>query len=545
MLRPKGRATVVGRSIRPEQVTCCLLRRGLGAGVAELVDALDLGSSGASRGGSSPSARTIGHAASGYAGRKMSVSSGPGIDPDTQGRVEDGMQVTETSAEGLKRQVRVVLAAQDLTAKCDERIGEIKDRVQIKGFRKGKVPVTHLKKVYGRSLMAEVLQQAVEESSRQVLTDRNERAAVQPKIDLPESEQEIEQVIAGKSDLAFSMSYEVLPAIEIADFSAMKLERLVADVDDKAIDDALKQIAERNVTYTPDAAAAADKGDKLTIDFVGKINGEVFDGGTAEGLDLVLGQASFIPGFEDGLIGVKSGESRTLSVTFPADYQAEELKGKPATFDVTVKELAKPSTPAIDDTLAKQLGVEDLAKLKELIKAQIAQEYAQVSRAKLKRELLDRLDKAHTFELPPSLVEGEFEGIWKQVTQGLEQAGKTFADEGKTEDGARKEYRDLAARRVRLGLVIGEIGEKNAIAVSQEELRRSLVEQARRFPGQERFVYEYYEKTPGAIAELRAPIFEDKVVDLIVDKAKPAERKVSREELLKPIEGEAGEAAGT
>ncbi len=448
------------------------------------------------------------------------------------------MQVTETSAEGLKRQVRVVVEVAELTAKCDERIVEIKDRVQIKGFRKGKVPVAHLKKVYGRSMMAEVLQQTVEESSRKVLTDRNERAAVQPKIELPEDQAEIEKVIDGKSDLAYSMSYEVLPAIELADFATLKLEQLVADVEDSAIDDALKQIAERNVAYTADAEATAATGDKVKIDFVGKIDGEAFEGGTAEGVDLVLGQSSFIPGFEDALVGVKAGEQKTISVTFPADYQAENLKGKAATFDCIVHEVAKAAVPAIDDALAKNLGVDDLAKLKELVKSQIANEYAQISRAKLKRALLDQLDKAHTFALPPSLVDGEFDGIWKQVTQSLEQAGKTFADEGKTEEGARAEYRELAARRVRLGLVIGEVGEKNQVTVSQEELRRSLVEQARRFPGQERFVYEYYEKTPGALAELRAPLFEDKVVDIIIEQSKPSERKVSREELVKPIEGD-------
>ncbi|MEZ5843449.1 MAG: trigger factor [Hyphomicrobiaceae bacterium] len=453
------------------------------------------------------------------------------------------MQVTETSSEGLKRQVRVVVGATELAAKRDERIDEIKDRVQIKGFRKGKVPVAHLRKVYGRSMMAEVLQQTVEESSRKVLTDRNERAAVQPKIELPEDQAEIEKVIDGRSDLAYSMSYEVLPPIAVVDFSTLKLERLVADVDDAAVEDALKQIAERNTSFSAEDGRAAQTGDKVKIDFAGKIDGEPFDGGTAEGVDLVLGQASFIPGFEDALVGVKAGEEKTIAVTFPADYQAEHLKGKPATFDVKVHEVAKSSVPAIDDELAKSLGVEDLAKLKDLVKGQIAGEYAQISRAKLKRALLDQLDKAHTFELPPTLVEAEFDGIWKQVTQSLEQAGKTFADEGKTEEGARAEYREIASRRVRLGLIIGEVGEKNEVSVGQEELRRALVEQARRFPGQERFVYEYYEKTPGALGELRAPIFEDKVVDIIIDQAKPAERKVSREELVKPLDGDEAPAA--
>jgi trigger factor len=453
------------------------------------------------------------------------------------------MHVTETSNSGLKRELKVIIAADELEGRFSSRLDEVKDQVQLKGFRKGKVPPAHIKKMYGRSLMLEVLQQAVDETSRKAIADRNERAAIQPDIKLSEDKDEIERIIAGKSDLAYTMSFEVLPAIELADFSKLQFERLVADVDDAAIDAAVAQLAERSTTYEDDATRAASDGDRLTIDFVGKIDGVAFDGGTAEAVPLVIGQGGFIPGFEDGLMGAKAGDHRLVQATFPEAYGEASLAGKAATFDVTVKAVAVAKKATIDDEFAKTLGVESLAKLRELVSAQIAGEYAQVSRTKIKRDLLDALDKAHTFTLPESLVASEFDGIWKQATQALERAGKTFADEGKTEEAARAEYRGIAERRVRLGLVIGEIGDKQKIKVGEDELRRALIEQARRYPGQEKFVYEYYEKNPAALTELRAPIFEDKVVDYILGLANPTERKVSREDLLKPIEEPAGAVA--
>ena len=446
------------------------------------------------------------------------------------------MEVIETSNDGLKRQLKVVVGAGELGDRFTARLDEIKDRVQIKGFRPGKVPVAHLKKVYGRSLMAEVLQQAVEETSQKALADRNERPAMQPKIELPEQPDEIEKVIAGQADLAYSMSFEVLPKIAIADLAQLKLERLTAAVDDKDIDKAVETLTERNVKYVAEEGRAAGTGDQVSIDFIGKIDGEAFEGGTGQDVQVILGQGNFIPGFEEGIAGAKAGDQRTVTATFPEAYPVETLKGKTATFDVTVKEVAKSEKPTIDDTFASSLGAENVAKLRELVSAQIGREYEQAARSKLKRQLLDVLEKAHDFTLPPTLVDSEFAGIWQQVEQGLKQAGKTFADEGKSEEEMRTEYRAIAERRVRLGLVIGEIGEQNKIQVSQDELRRALVEQARRFPGQEKMVYEYYEKNPAALAELRAPIFEDKVVDFIVELARPAVKTVSSEELLKPEE---------
>jgi len=446
------------------------------------------------------------------------------------------MQVTETSTEGLKRQLKVVVEAGEIGARFNERLEEFKDRVQLKGFRPGKVPMTHLRKLYGRSLMAEVLQSTVEESSRKAVTDRNERLAVQPEIKLPEDEAEIEKVLSGEADLAYDMSFEVLPDIAITDLSALQIERMSAEVADEEVDKALEQLVERNTSFEEEADRAAGNGDQLTVDFVGKIDGEPFEGGTAEDIKLVIGQGGFIPDFEEGLTGAKAGEERVVKATFPEDYPVETLKGKEATFEAKVKQVAKPVRPAIDDEFAKGLGADDLAGLRELVRGQISREYEQLARTKMKRDLLDKLEESHDFALPQTLVDSEFEGVWRQVTQGLEQAGKTFADEGKTEEGAREEYRKLAERRVRLGLVIGEIGDKNQIQVTEEELRRAMIEQMRGYPGQEQMVMEYFQKTPGAVDQLRAPLFEDKVVDFIVELAKPAVRQVSKDDLIKAME---------
>jgi len=447
------------------------------------------------------------------------------------------MQVTEANSDGLKRTLKVVVGAEELGKRFSERLEEIKDRVQLKGFRKGKVPVPHLKKVYGRSLMAEVLQQTVKETSSQAIADRKERPVMQPNYTLPEDEKEIESVLEGKSDLAYSMTFEVLPNFDLIDPATLKLERLRAEVEPEAIDKAVDELVERSITYTPEEGRVAQTGDRVSIDFVGKIDGEPFEGGSGQDTQLVLGKANFIPGFEEGLAGAKAGEERTIEATFPDDYSVATLKGKKASFDVKFKEVAAPVRPAIDDAFAKTLGAENVAKLRGLVGEQIKREYNNVARMKLKRQMLAQLEKAHTFELPPTLVENEFEAIWRQLAEGMQQAGKSFADEGKTEDEARAEYRRIAERRVRLGLIIGEIAERNDIKITQDELRRVLIEQARRFPGQEKAVYEYYEKTPGALAELRAPIIEDKVVDFVLEKAKPSEKKVPKEVLFEQAQG--------
>jgi trigger factor len=432
----------------------------------------------------------------------------------------------------------VVIPASELGVRFAARIDEVKDQVQIKGFRKGKVPLSHIKKVYGRSLMVEVLEKAVEETSRQAMVDRKERPALQPQIKLPEDQALIEQVIDGKADLSYGMTFEVLPEITITDLSALKVERLVAPIEPSAIDTAVQELANRNTTYEIEDGRTSVDGDRLTLDFLGKIDDVPFEGGKGEDVFLVLGQGGFIPGFEDSLRGSKAGDEKTITATFPDDYGAKNLAGKTAAFETKVKEVSAPKKVEINDEFAQTLGATDLPKLRELIEAQIQREHDQASRAKLKRALLDSLDKSHDFTLPPTLVESEFESIWGQVTAEMKRAEQTFPHEGKTEDEARAEYRKIAERRVRLGLIIGEIGDKNKVQVTQDDLRRALMEQARRFPGQEKMIYEYYEKTPGAVAELRAPIFEDKVIDFIIDASKPADKQVSKDDLFKQDDAE-------
>ncbi len=446
------------------------------------------------------------------------------------------MQITEVNTDGLKRTLKVTVGQSELGERFNERLGEIKDRVQLKGFRKGKVPLAHIKKLYGRSLMAEVLEQAVRETSSKAISERNERPAMQPAIDMPEDQNEIEKVISGEADLAYSMSFEVLPEITIMDLSKLELERLVVEVTPEAIDEVIEDLKKRSTTYEPEEGRVAANGDRVTLDFVGKIDGVPFEGGEDTDMQVIVGQGNFIPGFEEGLVGLKAGDEKVVKATFPEAYQEEKLAGKEADFEVKVKEVAAPEPPEVNDEFAKTLGAENVDNLKELVTQQLQQEYLQAARVKLKRELLDELEKAHNFELPPSLVDNEFESIWKQLADSMLREGKSFEDEGKTEEESRAEYRKLAERRVRLGLVIGEIGDKNKIQVSQDELRRALVEQARRYPGQEKFVYEYYEKTPGALAQLRAPIFEDKVVDHVLEEAKPSEKTVSKADLMKALQ---------
>jgi trigger factor len=452
------------------------------------------------------------------------------------------MQVSVENAEGLKRTLKVVIAQGELGERFDARVGEVKDTVQLKGFRRGKVPAAHIRKVFGRSLMAEVLQRAVEETTEKAITERKERPAIEPRVELPEDQALIERVMKGEEDLAYSVSFEVLPEIQVTDLKALQLERLTAEVPEEEVTKALQSLAERNTTHEAEEGRVAGDGDRVTIDFVGRMDGVEFEGGKAEDLPLVIGQGGFIPGFEDGIKGAKAGEERIVKADFPAEYPVEKLAGKAAEFTVTVKEVARPVKPEINEEFAKGFGAETLDDLKSRIRDQITREFEQVGRAKLKRAMLDVLDEKHSFELPPTLVDNELEGIWRDLVRRMEQAKRTFADEGKTEEEVRAEYRKIAERRVRLGLVLGEIGSAAKVDVTQDELRNALFAEARRFPGQEKMVYEYFQNTPGAIAQLRAPLFEDKVVDYIASEATVTERKVGKDELLKPME-EDGEAA--
>ena len=445
------------------------------------------------------------------------------------------MQVTETSSAGLKREYRVIVPATDLEAKVNERLDDLKGRVQLRGFRPGKVPVAHLKRLYGKSAMAEVIEATVREANSKIVTDNGYQLAVEPKVVLPTEEGAVEGVIEGKADLSYTVEMEIVPAIALADFKSIKLTRLTSEVSDEEIDKALQAIADQNRPFVAKTEGAAN-GDRVTINFEGSLEGTPFEGGTGEDVPLVMGAGQFIPGFEENLAGLKPGENKTFDVKFPDDYRATHLAGKNATFAVTVKAVEAPGSVTIDDEFAKTLGVELLAKLKDAVKDRIAREHTLAARQKLKRGLLDQLDERHKFEPPPSLVEQEFANVWSQVENDLKQQNRTFEDEGTTEEKAREEYRGIAGRRVRLGLVIAEIGEKNNIRVSDEQLRAAVMEQVRQFPGQERQIWEYYQKNPNALAALRAPLFEDKVVDFLVELAEVTDKPVSRDELFKDDE---------
>jgi trigger factor len=440
------------------------------------------------------------------------------------------MNVTEASADGLRRKLKVVIGADELERRLSARLDELKGRARLKGFRPGRVPKEHLRKVYGRSVMAEVVQQAVAESSREAISQRDERPAFQPTVVLPEDQAEIDKIFSGTSDLAYTLSFEVMPKIETMDFGKIALEKPVAPVTEKDIEQAIDRLRAANLRYQP-KAGPAEKGDRLVIDFVGKIDGEAFPGGSTEDAPILLGSGNFIPGFEEGLLGARAGEEREVEATFPAEYQEASLAGKTAKFEVKVKEVGAPETPPLDEDFAKALGLDSVEALRDMVRKRLEQDRAAASRQKLKRALLDVLNEGHDFELPPTLVDNEFNAIWHQVTADLERSKRTFADEGTTEDKARADYRDIAARRVRLGLVLSEVGQRSQIQVTDEEVGRALLERVRQFPGQERKVYEYYRNNPQLLAELRAPIFEDKVVDYILELAKVTERQVTPEEL--------------
>src|SRR3954447_216786 len=449
------------------------------------------------------------------------------------------MQVTETLAEGLKHEFQISVPASDLDAKADARLVDLKDKVRLNGFRPGKVPVSHLKKVYGRSVMAETIDQTIRDTNSQIFTERGFRLATEPKITMPTEEKDVEEILSGKSDLTYTVSVEVVPAIQLADFKTFTVEKPVADVTDADVDEAIKRIADQNRAYVAKGEGAkAESGDRVTVSFKGTIDGTPFDGGTGENIQVVIGSNTFIPGFEEQLLGMAAGETRTLKVSFPKNYTNLELAGKPAEFETIASQIEAPQDTEINDDFAKTLGLESLDKLKEAARARLSAEYAGATRQRVKRMLLDRLDETHRFEAPPSLVEEEFRLMWNSIKAEMESSGKTFADEDTTEEAAQEEYRKIADRRVRLGLVLSEIGEKNKITVTDDEVSRALIERARQMPGREKEVWDYYRNNPNALAQLRAPIYEDKVVDFILELANVTEKKVTREDLYKDEEPE-------
>jgi trigger factor len=450
------------------------------------------------------------------------------------------MQVTETLSQGLKREYSIVLSANDLAARLDDQLAEMKNKVRINGFRPGKVPVAHLKRVYGRSVMADVVQEAITTANKQIVDDNGLRLAQEPKVELPTDQASIDAALEARGDLNFKVALEVLPKIEVGAFDDIALERPVVDVEDADVDQALSRIADNRRAFADKGEGAkAGNGDRVTVDFVGKIGGELFEGGTSENIEVILGSNTFIPGFEEQLLGVVAGERRDVEATFPESYANRALAGKTAAFDVTVKAVATPEPFAIDDEFAKSLNFESLDKLKEMIRGNLTNEYARASRDKLKRQLLDSLDTRYSFELPEGLVEQEFGSIWRQLEEEQKASGRTFADENTTEEAARADYRRIAERRVRLGLLLAEVGAKSEIKVTDEEVTNALIARARAYPGQEKQIWEYYRNNAQALAELRAPIYEEKVVDHILAQAKVDERKVTREELLKADEEDA------
>src|SRR5258707_2331901 len=455
------------------------------------------------------------------------------------GKKIDAMQVTETLVEGLKHEFQISVPASDLEAKADTRLVDLKDKVRLNGFRPGKVPVSHLKKVYGRSVMAETVEQTIRDTNTKIFTERGFRLATEPKVTMPTEEKAVEDILTGKSDLNYTVSIEVVPAIQLADFKGFSVERLVADVTDADVDGAIKRIADQNRGFAAKGEGAkAESGDRVTVSFKGSIDGTPFDGGTGENIPVTIGSNTFIPGFEEQLIGIAAGETRTLKVSFPKNYASEKLAGQAAEFETTATLVEAPQETKIDDEFAKTLGLESLDKLKDAARERLTAEFAGATRQRDKRMMLDRLDESHKIESPPSPVEEEFTLMWNSIKAEMETSGKTFADEDTTEEAAKEEYHKIADRRVRLGLVLSEIGEKNKITVTDDEVSRAVIERARQMPGREKEVWDYYRNNANALAQLRAPIYEDKVVDFILELANITEKKVTREDLYKDEEVE-------
>ncbi|HEX3808913.1 MAG TPA: trigger factor [Rhizomicrobium sp.] len=440
------------------------------------------------------------------------------------------MQITETVNEGLHREFKVVIPQGDLDKRLTTRVEEIKPQMSLKGFRPGKAPLSHLKKTFGKQIMSEIVEQAVSESSQKAVADNSLKPATPPSIDLVS---ELAQVMDGKSDLEFTVKVDLMPEFDVTDPSKLHVERLVADVTDAEVDEAVERLAQQSRSYTPRGdGEKAEKDDAVVIDFVGSIDGTEFPGGKADDFNLTLGSGQLIPGFEDQLIGAKVGDEREVKVTFPTEYQEASLAGKDAVFVTKVKQVSKPDELQIDDELAKKLGLDSLGTLKERVREQLKSDFSRASRLHMKRRILDALDEAHDFALPPKMVEAEFDGIWRAVEAELQREGKKPEDEGKTEDELKKEYREIAERRVRLGLVLAKLGEQNGITVGAEEVNRAIAQRARQFPGQEQQVFQFYATNQQAQAEIRAPLYEDKVVDFIAELATVTDKTVDRETLF-------------
>ena len=441
------------------------------------------------------------------------------------------MQIVEKSGEGLSRVYGVTVPVQDLTERLEARIAEISPQLNIKGFRPGKVPAAHVRRLYGKGLMQEIVEQAFTEGQKQALDQTKARPAGSPDFKV---ESDLQQVIDGKADLSFELAVEMMPEFTPVDIASIAVTRPVHEPSEEEVDAEVAELASQNRTFDAKTGegVTAEDGDMVLADFVGRIDGVAFEGGSGEDAEIIIGSNRFIPGFEEQLKGAAPGSTVTVNVSFPEDYPVETLKGKPAEFEVTIKEVRAPKESSADDAFAERLGLPSLQALKDAVKSQIAQQLDSASRFKAKRALLDVLDEKHDFPLPPRMVEGEFEAIWNQVQADRQSGELSDEDKDKTEDQLKAEYRKIAERRVRLGLVLAEIGRLNDVTVSDTELNQAINAEARRYPGQEREVFEAYRTRPELQASLRAPIYEEKVVDLILSRAQVQDQPVSREALF-------------
>jgi len=436
------------------------------------------------------------------------------------------MQVTEVAAEGLKREYKVTVAADEIENRMQARLQKLAQQVRMPGFRPGKAPVKLLRKQYGRSVMGEILEQTVDEGSKKAIGDHNLRPALQPKIEITHFED--------GQDLEFKMNVELLPEVPAVDIESISLTRQVAPIDEEQVESSIKNLAEMRREHKPlEEPRPAEEGDEVVVDFEGSIDGEPFEGGHGQDAELVIGQGRMVPDFEEKLKGMSAGEEATIDVAFPEDYDNAELAGKTAHFKVKVKEIRAPEPVAIDDELAKGFGLESLDQLRSQLRERLEHEYGRASRAKLKRALLDHLAETYKFDVPPGMVDLEFDAIWKQLENEMERSGTSYEDMGQSEEELRAEYRSIAERRVRLGLILSDIGTRNEVKVEPQELQQALIDQARRYPGQEREVFDYFRNNQGALEQLRAPLFEDKVVDFIIERAQITEEPVSVEELMR------------
>lgn len=440
------------------------------------------------------------------------------------------MQVEEVNIEGLNRCYKVTIPKQTLSDKLDSKITEMQPQVRLKGFRPGKVPEKHIRKMFGSSIMQDIVQELISESSQQALTTHNIRPAGQPQIEM---RSDGSAVNLGQADLEYELRVETIPEFEPTDMEVLKFTRLQCEVSDEVLTERLTQMVEGQKSYRKKAKTAkARKDDAVLINFSGQIDGEAFEGGSMESHQLVLGSESFIPGFEDQLIGAKAGETLDIKVHFPDDYGAADLAGKEAIFATEVLEVQGAQDAELNDAFAIQLGLDSLEMLKSRVKESLEKDYAQQSRLKLKRAILDELDGHHDFALPPKMVEAEFQTIWQQVLKEKEAGNLDAEDAKKSEKELEKEYRKISERRVRLGLILAEMGQKATVQISDEELQQALINEARNYPGQEQKVVEFYQKNPQAMAQLRAPVFEEKVIDLIIEKASITDKMVTKDILF-------------